>query len=48
MWNVINVDRYRLRSILLPLLFEVCTGTGPVVAISNLCDSTHNEDVFVG
>ena len=36
MWNVISVDRYsfyRLRGILPPLLFEVCTDAGPVDAL---------------
>ena len=36
MWNVITAEKYsfyRLRSILLPLLFEVCTDAGPVDAL---------------
>ena len=36
MWNVITADKYsvyHLRSILLSLLFEVCTCTGPVDAL---------------
>ena len=35
-WNVITAEKYsfyRLRSILLPLLFEVCTDAGPVDAL---------------
>ena len=35
-WNVISADKYsfyRLRGILLPVLFEVCTGAGPVDAL---------------
>ena len=36
MWNVITADKnsfYRLKGIPLPLLFEVCTGTGLVDAL---------------
>ena len=36
MWNVITADKYsfyHLKGILLPLLFEVCTGAGLVDAL---------------
>ena len=48
MWNVITVDEYnfyRLRSILLPLLFEVCTGAQVLWMLSKCIVQNSNTKV---
>ena len=46
MWNVITVEKYsfyHLRSILLPLLIEVCIGAGPVDALKVQCSNSNTK-----
>ena len=49
MWNVITSDKYmllssyRLRSILLPILFEVCIDAGPVDALEMQSSSSNTK-----